>query len=303
MRRNSRRFHRRSAARVVARGERRGRARAGRSRRRASSSEGDRSSSTSTSSELGIGDERGGERSRRARERDERLAEERRRRAARRRGRGGPRAAVRSAGAVRLARVGGTLDRWSATVGVLEHRAVDHAAVSWCVMPRLRVAAAQLNLVVGDLEGNAARMLDAYERADAAGCDLVAFPELAVTGYPPEDLLLRPAFVAQAAEALEKIAARTGRAAAVVGLPRGRRATSTTRPRCARTGRCSASTASTCCPTTRCSTSSATSRRRPIDGPLFVVGGRAGRGHDLRGRVEPERPDRSRRPRAAPSSS
>jgi NAD+ synthase (glutamine-hydrolysing) len=86
-------------------------------------------------------------------------------------------------------------------------------------MPRLRVAAAQLDLVVGDLEGNAARILDAYERAEAEGCDLVAFPELAVTGYPPEDLLLRPAFVAGAGETLEKLAARTGRAAAVIGFP------------------------------------------------------------------------------------
>jgi len=86
-------------------------------------------------------------------------------------------------------------------------------------MPRFRVAAAQLNVVVGDLEGNAARILDAYDRADAAGCDLVVFPELTVTGYPPEDLLLRPAFVAQANEMLEKIAARTARAAAVIGFP------------------------------------------------------------------------------------
>jgi NAD+ synthase (glutamine-hydrolysing) len=86
-------------------------------------------------------------------------------------------------------------------------------------MPRLRVAAAQLNLVVGDLDGNAARMLDAYEQAERAGADLVAFPELAITGYPPEDLLLRPSFVAQSAEVLEKLAARTGRAAAIVGYP------------------------------------------------------------------------------------
>ncbi|MET0421179.1 MAG: NAD+ synthase [Acidimicrobiia bacterium] len=86
-------------------------------------------------------------------------------------------------------------------------------------MPRLRVAAAQLDLVVGDLDGNAARILDAYDRAEAAGCDLVAFPELALTGYPPEDLLLRPSFVAQCAEVLDKIAARTGRAAAVIGFP------------------------------------------------------------------------------------
>src|SRR3954452_10061998 len=80
-------------------------------------------------------------------------------------------------------------------------------------VPRLRVAAAQLNLVVGDLDGNVQRMLDAYERAEDAGADLVAFPELAVTGYPPEDLLLRPAFVAQSQDALEKLASRTGRCA------------------------------------------------------------------------------------------
>jgi NAD+ synthase (glutamine-hydrolysing) len=86
-------------------------------------------------------------------------------------------------------------------------------------MPRLRVALAQLNLVVGDLEGNAARIIDTYERAEVDGCDLVAFPELAITGYPPEDLLLRPAFVSQAAESLDKVAARTGRAAAVIGFP------------------------------------------------------------------------------------
>jgi NAD+ synthase (glutamine-hydrolysing) len=86
-------------------------------------------------------------------------------------------------------------------------------------VPRIRVAAAQLNLVVGDLEGNARRILEAYERAEQQGCDLVAFPELGITGYPPEDLLLRPAFVAQAGETLDKIAARTGRAAAVIGFP------------------------------------------------------------------------------------
>jgi NAD+ synthase (glutamine-hydrolysing) len=86
-------------------------------------------------------------------------------------------------------------------------------------MPRIRVAAAQLNTVVGDLEGNATRILSAYDEAEATGCDLVVFPELTVTGYPPEDLLLRPAFVAQAAETLDKIAARTARAAAVIGFP------------------------------------------------------------------------------------
>ncbi len=86
-------------------------------------------------------------------------------------------------------------------------------------MPRIRVAAAQLNLVVGDLAGNEARLLDAYERAVAVDVDLVAFPELAITGYPPEDLLLRPTFVAHAAEVLQKIAARTGTTAAIIGFP------------------------------------------------------------------------------------
>src|SRR4051812_34749535 len=86
-------------------------------------------------------------------------------------------------------------------------------------MPRIRVAAAQLNLVVGDLDANETRILEAYDRAAAVDADLVAFPELAITGYPPEDLLLRPAFVAHAAESLGKIAARTGTTAAVVGYP------------------------------------------------------------------------------------
>ena len=62
-------------------------------------------------------------------------------------------------------------------------------------MPRLRIAAAQIDVVVGDLPGNAQRIIDAYDAAEAAGADLVVFPELTVTGYPPEDLLLRPGFI------------------------------------------------------------------------------------------------------------
>lgn len=84
---------------------------------------------------------------------------------------------------------------------------------------RLRVAAAQLDLVVGDLAGNAERILAAYAAAAAEDCDLVAFPELAVTGYPPEDLLLRPAFVAEARRRLDEIASATGTTVAVVGFP------------------------------------------------------------------------------------
>jgi NAD+ synthase (glutamine-hydrolysing) len=82
----------------------------------------------------------------------------------------------------------------------------------------LRVALAQLNPTVGDLDGNLAEMVDAYDRAEAAGCDLVAFPELAITGYPPEDLVLKPGFVADNIAALGKLAAHTGRCAAVVGF-------------------------------------------------------------------------------------
>src|SRR5262249_21197191 len=85
-------------------------------------------------------------------------------------------------------------------------------------MPRVRVALCQLNTVVGDLDGNATRILDAYERAEADGCDIAVFPELAITGYPPEDLLLKPGFVRAGREALDKVAAATGRCAAVVGF-------------------------------------------------------------------------------------
>jgi len=82
----------------------------------------------------------------------------------------------------------------------------------------LRVALAQLNPTVGDLDGNLTKLIDAYDRAEAAGCDIVAFPELSTTGYPPEDLVLKPGFVADNLEALSKLAARTGRCAAVVGF-------------------------------------------------------------------------------------
>jgi NAD+ synthase (glutamine-hydrolysing) len=82
---------------------------------------------------------------------------------------------------------------------------------------RLRIALAQINPTVGDLDGNVAKICAAYDAAEAAGCDIVAFPELAITGYPPEDLVLKPGFVADNLTALGKVAARTGRCAAVVG--------------------------------------------------------------------------------------
>ena len=85
-------------------------------------------------------------------------------------------------------------------------------------MPRIRIAACQINTVVGDLDGNVGRILAALERAEAAGADVAVFPELAITGYPPEDLLLKSGFIADNQEALDKLAARTGRTAAVVGF-------------------------------------------------------------------------------------
>jgi NAD+ synthase (glutamine-hydrolysing) len=85
-------------------------------------------------------------------------------------------------------------------------------------MPNLRLAAAQLNTVVGDLSGNVERVLGAVVAAEAAGADLCIVPELAITGYPPEDLLLKPGFVADNVAALEKVAAATGQCAVVVGF-------------------------------------------------------------------------------------
>ncbi|MBA2498008.1 MAG: NAD+ synthase [Acidimicrobiia bacterium] len=85
-------------------------------------------------------------------------------------------------------------------------------------MRRIRVGLCQLNTVVGDLDGNVARILGAYDEAAAAGCDVAVFPELAITGYPPEDLLLKPGFIAAGRDALDLVADRTGRCAAVVGF-------------------------------------------------------------------------------------
>jgi len=84
-------------------------------------------------------------------------------------------------------------------------------------MARVRVAACQINTVVGDLEGNADRITASLGAADRAGADLAVFPELTVTGYPPEDLLSRPAFVADNLAVFDRIAGSTGRCAAVIG--------------------------------------------------------------------------------------
>lgn len=80
------------------------------------------------------------------------------------------------------------------------------------------MALCQLDPTVGDLQGNTDAIIDALGRAEAAGADLAVFGELAITGYPPEDLLLKPGFVADNLAALGKVAAATGRCAAVVGF-------------------------------------------------------------------------------------
>jgi NAD+ synthase (glutamine-hydrolysing) len=76
-----------------------------------------------------------------------------------------------------------------------------------------------MNSVVGDLDGNRDRVLTRLAKAREAGAHLVLFPELVVTGYPPEDLLLRPGFLRAAARTLDEIAAATDGIAALVGTP------------------------------------------------------------------------------------
>jgi NAD+ synthase (glutamine-hydrolysing) len=83
----------------------------------------------------------------------------------------------------------------------------------------MRLALAQMNSVVGDLDGNRDRIVARLEKARAAGAELVLFPELATTGYPPEDLLLRPGFLRAAAKTLDEVAAETKGLTALVGAP------------------------------------------------------------------------------------
>jgi NAD+ synthase (glutamine-hydrolysing) len=83
----------------------------------------------------------------------------------------------------------------------------------------MRLALAQINTTVGDLDGNRERILQAIDEARVAGADVVLLPELAVTAYPPEDLLLRPGFIRAAEESVREIAAQTRGLVALVGYP------------------------------------------------------------------------------------
>ena len=82
----------------------------------------------------------------------------------------------------------------------------------------LRVSSAQINPTVGDISGNTGKILSYIDKACREGADIVAFPELAVTGYPPEDLLLKKKFVDDNIEAVKNIARQTGDIIAVVGF-------------------------------------------------------------------------------------
>jgi NAD+ synthase (glutamine-hydrolysing) len=86
------------------------------------------------------------------------------------------------------------------------------------IMSNWRIAAAQINCTVGDLTGNCRKILDRVGKAYELGADVVTFPELAVTGYPPEDLLLKPKFIEDNIRALHDLARSVPEIVAVVGF-------------------------------------------------------------------------------------
>ncbi len=77
-------------------------------------------------------------------------------------------------------------------------------------MKSIRMALAQMETVVGDVSGNLGKILSWIQRAKELKADLVCFPELALTGYPPEDLLLMPHFIEKNLQALEELAEAPG---------------------------------------------------------------------------------------------
>ncbi len=81
----------------------------------------------------------------------------------------------------------------------------------------MKIGFAQLNPIVGDLRGNFDKILEAYERLGAAGAELILTPELALTGYPPQDLVFKSRFVSETLELLQQLHGRVGLAALLVG--------------------------------------------------------------------------------------
>ena len=85
-------------------------------------------------------------------------------------------------------------------------------------MHNIRVGIAQINSTVGDLSGNTRKIIESIDQAKSLGVDLLTFPELAITGYPPEDLLFKPQFIRQNKECLDKIIEHSSDIAVVVGF-------------------------------------------------------------------------------------
>ncbi len=85
-------------------------------------------------------------------------------------------------------------------------------------MKKIRIALAQLNFTVGDIDGNVEKIIKTIEEAKKKQCDIIAFPELAITGYPPEDLLFKPSFIEKNLKALEKIAEESKDIITIVGF-------------------------------------------------------------------------------------
>ncbi len=85
-------------------------------------------------------------------------------------------------------------------------------------MTTTRIALAQINSTVGDFEGNTTRIITSIERGREAGADIIAVPELSLTGYPPEDLLLKPQFINANLKALDRVVSATSGIIAIVGF-------------------------------------------------------------------------------------
>ncbi len=92
-------------------------------------------------------------------------------------------------------------------------------AVKYQNMKSIRVALAQVNTTVGDLEQNTEKVLSFIKRASSEGADIIAFPELALCGYPPEDLLLKPYFISQNLKFLKYIVNNTKDILVILGFP------------------------------------------------------------------------------------
>ena len=85
-------------------------------------------------------------------------------------------------------------------------------------MRRFRVALAQLNPTVGDLEGNREKAIATIKISRDRGVDLVVFPELFITGYPPEDLLFKPSFIRENEQQMRHVVEQTDAIAAIIGF-------------------------------------------------------------------------------------